>query len=326
MIRKFICFSLLVCMTFLFVSGCNSKEVSAPASERLTYWRGFWHFNHLGDSFNDSALANELRLRTGVDVEFISPPHDKNVSTSLRLLMAAGNYPDIIEYTWLGSKRFDFLPVEVAIRDGFVMPLNDVIDLYAPNFKAYLNKNPDVLKRITTGDGHYYAFPFIRGDDSLRVNSGFFLRKDWLDMLDMPVPETIDDWYRTLSAFKNIPGVEYPFHSHEGGSYMFMSAYNISTSFYVDNGKVKFGPIEDACEDYLRTINKWYSEGLIDPHCISGGDTQHVEKISSGSSGASFGLVGSAMGKAIRSGKSGESFSLTGAKYPVLNRGDSPEF
>ena len=56
---------------------------------------------------------------------------------------------------------------------------------------------------IVNDEGDIYCFPFIRGDNSLMVFQGPIVRKDWLDKLGIPMPETIDDWYAMLQAFRD---------------------------------------------------------------------------------------------------------------------------
>lgn len=105
----------------------------------------------------------------------------------------------MIEYEW---SNYPGGP-EKAIKDGYILRLNDVIDQYTPHLKQYLNEHPDIDMQIRTANGSYYAFPFIQGDDKLRTYQGPIIRKDWLDELGLDVPTTIDEWHTMLQAFKD---------------------------------------------------------------------------------------------------------------------------
>lgn len=35
------------------------------------------------------------------------------------------------------------------------------------------------------------------------LNTGLAIRKDWLDKLNMDIPETYEDWYNVLKVFKS---------------------------------------------------------------------------------------------------------------------------
>ena len=64
---------------------------------------------------------------------------------------------------------------------------------------------------IKTDDGHYYVFPFVRGDEALCHTIGPMLREDWLEELGLEVPTTIDEWHTVLTAFKEKKGASAPF-------------------------------------------------------------------------------------------------------------------
>lgn len=118
-------------------------------------------------------------------------------------MLASGELPDMLEYNFF---NFPGGP-EKAIKDGYILELNDLIDKYAPNYKKYLQEHPEVEKMVKTDKGSYYSFPFIRGDESLLTFQGPVIRKDWLDELGLPVPETIDEWTTALKAFKEKKGL-----------------------------------------------------------------------------------------------------------------------
>ena len=117
----------------------------------------------------------------------------------------------------------------------------------APNLKKYLKEYPEVDKMVKTDNGSYYTFPFIRGDALLQVYQGPIVRKDWLDELGLKVPETIDDYYQVLKAFKEKKGVTATaiFHRHRShfGNGSFVGAYGTNRGFFQENGKV----LSDRC-------------------------------------------------------------------------------
>ena len=43
--------------------------------------------------------------------------------------------------------------------EGAFMPLNDLIEEYAPDFKKILDENPDIKGAITAADGNITRFP-----------------------------------------------------------------------------------------------------------------------------------------------------------------------
>lgn len=291
----------------------------------MSYWvRPDGRANEVADSLDKTRLAEELRKKTGINVQFIHPKSGQELQ-QLSVLIASGKCPDIIESDW-----YDFAGgPEKSIREGYILRLNSIIDNYAPNFKSYLKSRPDVDKIARTESGSYYAFPFIRGDEALYVYYGPMLRKDWLDECGLDVPETISDWYHVLKAFKEVKNAEAPLAVNSGVSYSisaFCGAFGVMPEIYVDNGQVKYGPMEKGYVDFLKEMSKWYREGLIDPLFASSNSETASYNILNGKSGAVFELAGASMGVWLDKRFGKDKFDLVGAPYPVLNKGEKPMF
>ena len=148
---------------------------------------------------------------------------------------------------------------------GVIIPLNDIIDEYCPNLKAYLNDHPEIEEMISTKDGRIFCFPSVQEEREIRTYMGPLIRKDYLDAVGMQAPETVLQWYAVLSAFKDELGIT-PL-SFYGGKIMdtdfLIGAYGLSWDFYIDAGIVKLGPLEDSFSDFIAEFKKWYAEGLI---------------------------------------------------------------
>ncbi|MBW7456065.1 extracellular solute-binding protein, partial [Paenibacillus sepulcri] len=222
--------------------------------EKLSYW-GEINGNLIGvkASHSEVPFFQDWQKKTGVSLEFTAPPTGQT-QEALNVMLASGDLPDMIEYNFLG---FPGGP-EKAINDGYILKLNDLIDKYAPNLKKFLQENPDIDKMVKTDSGSYYAFPFIRGDEYLRVFQGPIIRKDWLDELGLSVPETIDEWTAALTAFKEKKGAAAPFSVvskprffNESGNGAFLGAFGVNRGFYQEDGVIKFGPSESGFKEYL---------------------------------------------------------------------------
>lgn len=321
----------------------NNPPASSPpsASQAITYpiktdtTLSYWleltgNLVGVKGSHNEVPFFQELPKRTGVPLKYITVPNSKG-KENLNVMLASGDLPDLIEYNFLTD--FPGGP-EKAIKDGYILKLNDLIDKYAPNLKKYLQEHPDVDKMIKTDNGSYYAFPFIRGDDYLRVFQGPIIRKDWLDDLGLPVPTTIDEWYTTLKAFKEKKGAAAPFSAvsvprplNEFTNGAFVGAFGVTRDFYLDNGQIKFGPMEKGYKDFLATFRKWYEEGLIDKN-IATVDTKAMDaNFTSGATGATVANAGAGIGRwqPLLEAKEPKAL-LIGAPYPVLKKGDTPQF
>ncbi|WP_169084152.1 extracellular solute-binding protein [Paenibacillus sp. PL91] len=316
----------------------NNTEASTEATvypiktdKKLSYW-GEINGNLIGikPTHDEIPFFQDWQKKTGVPLEFTAPPTGQT-KEALNVMLASGDLPDMIEYNYLGD--FPGGP-EKAIKDGYILKLNDLIDKHAPNLKKFLQENPDIDKMVKTDSGSYYAFPFIRGDEYLRVFQGPIIRKDWLDELGLPVPETIEDWTKTLTAFKEKKGAAAPFavvskprFFNESGNGAFIGAFGVTRGFYLEDGTVKFGPAESGFKDYLSLFSQWYGDGLLDKN-IATADTKSLDgNMASGATGASVGNAGGGIGKwqPLVEGNDPKAV-LVAAPYPVLNKGETPKF
>ena len=311
-------------------------EVSYPLADggELTYWlqlntNASANFTNLGET----ELGKALQEQTGITIKFQHPAAGADqAKEQFNLIVADGNLPDIMEWQWV--KMYPGGP-EKAIKDGVIIPLNDIIDQYCPNLKKYLTENPDVDKMIKTDDGNYFAFPFIRGEDKLRYTVGGFIRKDWLDELGLEVPTTVDEWHTVLTAFKEKKGTEAPI-SFDWANFKQSNpiafAYKVgaanSTWFILDDGgKVAFAPAQAEYKDYLMTMNQWYQEGLIDKDIATLNGDQVTAKMTSDKSGASVGWAASRMQVFMTSAqKTNPDYLLVPTPIPTLEKGATPEY
>lgn len=305
----------------------NLEAVSYPieTKDTLTSWEQInTNLITFFPNLADSPFGQELEKRTGVKVKY-SHPADGQAKEQFNLLIASNNLPDVIEYDW--NTGYPGGP-DKAIADKVILPLNDLIDQYAPNLKKILQENPELDKMLKTDDGTYYVFPMIRPENGT-VFRGPMIRKDWLDELSLPVPTTIDEWYTALKAFKEQKGATAPFTLQYGVEFniqdAFIGAYKTANRFYIDDqGQVKYGPIDPQFKDAMALLRKWYSEGLIDKDFALNNDSKSLDsKMMSNASGATVGLLSGGMGRWMDTGKKqNEKFQLVAAPYPTLNKGE----
>lgn len=175
--------------------------------------------------------------------------------------------------------------------EGAFVPLNDLIERYAPNFNRILAENPSVRNAITAPDGNIYHFPTM--PDGLLAGRTWFIRQDWLDLLGLPHPDTVQELENTLIAFRDeIPalvGVDHVWPFMDDNWELMLRLTNLwgARTFGHDNLNVRIAPREDRDEVYhtflepqfmyaIENISRWYQIGLIDEQVFTrGGPTRH---------------------------------------------------
>ena len=186
------------------VTEAQEEEFSYPmdTNVKVTWWHGLNpNVSKSFESANETEFAKELEKKTGIDIEFMHPTSDEQFG----LMVATGELPDIVEYSW---DKFYSGGTPKAIEDKVIIPLNGLMEEgYMPNYVKWLSENPMLDKMIKTNEGLYGGLAPIEDGKSIL---GPLVRKDWLDDLGLDRPETSDEWYEMLAAFRDKKGAEAP--------------------------------------------------------------------------------------------------------------------
>lgn len=320
--KRITAFTMASVLTAMSLAGCGgtatqtpttaaTKEASAATTEAgetggegskpyegvtLTWWTKLnANVSSTYANLGETPWAKYVEEQTGIKIQF-SHPTTGSEDEEFSILVASGEYPDIIEHTWT---KYAGGP-GAAINDGVIIPLDDVIEANAPNFKKLLDTYPDVAKRVKTSAGNYYCFPFLRGLEQPNItqfSGGILLRKDVLDELGLQLPETIDEWDTVLRAYKDY-GFEVPFTTRkEWMREVWAPGFDNWGDFYVENGVVKNGLIEESRKAFLQKMSEWYADGLIDRDYLVADKSSNQTYFTTEKSAAVFAPFGQGLGQ-----------------------------
>jgi len=91
--------------------------------------------------------------------------------------------------------------------------------------------------------------------------------------IGMKIPETTDDLYNVFKAIKEKYPEKYPLFLDPRPLIWAFGVGSRGTGhqndFFVENGEIKYGPIDPRYKDALMYLNKLYSEGLLDREYLS---------------------------------------------------------
>ncbi|MEM5595877.1 hypothetical protein AAHB53_05270 [Niallia circulans] len=111
------------------------------------------------------------------------------------VLMAGGDLPDAF---WGSLALSDG---DIAQNQSLFIPLEDLIAENMPNLMAAFDKEPSLRALVTSPDGHIYSLPKKLPLRPLTGNQ-LFINQKWLDNLGLEMPDTYEDFYHVLQAFK----------------------------------------------------------------------------------------------------------------------------
>ena len=246
----------------------EDNALSFPLEESVTLTLWFPYGNTFWDNMKDNPVVGMVEKELNINLEFIHPPQSDQ-ETSLQLLFASQDLPDIIRLDGGISPSLVYPGGgEKGVQDGVILQLNDLIDQYAPNYKAVRARGGDYEKDTITDNGVMWAM-YTVGDVFEKPWGGLAYRKDWADDLGLDTPLTLDDWHTMLTEFKNEKGAVAPLMIPDTGLLVcseFLSAFGVGKEFYHVNNEVKYGPLEEGMREYVELMRQWFTEGLIDPN------------------------------------------------------------
>lgn len=306
-------------------SGSSNKESQiGEASEgkmEISFFAKFPNtYQQIMKDYNDNIVYQELEKKTGVHINWVHPPENQ-LQEKFTLMIGSGDYPDLIQdENWYPGGP------DKAIQDKVYLRLNELIDQHAPNFKKILDTYPEIKKEITTDEGNIYGFPMIELEQQPSWY-GPVLRQDWLDELNLPTPETLDDWYTVLKAFKEQKGATAPLSIDNSGfpsDAAFVGAFGVNSGFFQVNNQIKYSPLEQGYKDYLMMMNKWYSEGLVDHDFATSGNQNKEKYVTTGKTGAA--MLGFYELDRLEKMSSDSNMKLVAVPYPSMKKGEKPHF
>ena len=308
----------------LLLTACTGKEKKTSTDDvTLKYWvRLHSNVANYATNYSETEIAKELQKATNTKIEFIHPPQGQETE-KFNIMMASAELPDIISYNWLAYPGGP----EKAIKDKVIVDLYDY-KKSIPNFADVLKNNEEYRKLSTTDSGQLFSFPFIRDDESLLTSAGLIIRQDWLDELNLEMPQTIEEWENVLTQFKEKKNAKAPLSLQLGHLRLygvFASPFGMKIDYYIKDGKVVHGILEPGAKEYVALLHDWYEKGLLDSNFITLDKNTIGANILNGTSGVVWGAIGGGIGLWMGSAPD-DKFRLEGAPMPVAKRGDTAMF
>lgn len=317
--------SILLCavMTLSILSGCGSskeeasapvssaddamEEVSSEGNEESSIWL-------IGDEDSaelslgiavgvtdkepdDMWFFKHYEKMTGVHMD-VTTVLEQDWKDKIQVMMASGEYPGII---WC-SNNTKWSSEEMAeySNDGTFLDLTDYLE-YMPNYKREMDKIEGSWKAVTAPDGGMYSLASIN-PALYDTENKTWINHEWLANVGLEVPETLDDFYNVLKAFKEQDADgdgntdnEIPYSSFFGTDddsirTFMLNAFGFDTEgnpkFNVGiqswDGEVVYMPMTERYKEYLEYMKKLMDEGLLDQDLFSQDLTQYHAKTSEG--------------------------------------------
>jgi len=244
-------------------SSTDGDQPAAASGERITLKVELFDRNNtpagqppITDNFMTKYIQENFGDPNNIDVEFVTVPRAEEVD-KLNVLMASNSAPDIV-FT------YNKPTVQNYVKSGGLTDLGPLIEEHGPNLKKVLG--PSLPYGVF--EGKQYVIPALR---VIQSQTTTFIRKDWLDQLNLPVPQTTEQFVEAMRAFKEQdPG-------NTGGKVIPYGYIDVFHMMPLVNSFWKWDEITDkqlyavprwqqpGSKEGYRLLNQMYNEGLIDP-------------------------------------------------------------
>lgn len=237
-------------------------------------------WGNMGDSFTKNTWLQELEKNSNVKINW-QVISNTDWETQKSVMLASGKMPDII----IGDMAFG--DADIVNNLSLFRPLDDYIDQYMPNLKAAMAETPELKKLSTFPDGKIYSLP-ARLPSRPYSSQQPVINKVWLDKLGLKEPQTLDDLYKVLKAFKeqdpngNQKADEIPYSDAKDLDMNLFAPFGITdlrgNHMMIKDGKPEYIPTSEAYKAAIIWSNKLYTEGLIDKETFTQDETMQTAK------------------------------------------------
>lgn len=269
-------------------SGCGEKGSGTEAGQEPVTISIMTTFYSKEAPTEDNPVIKELEKRTNTKLKFTWVTSN-NYNDKSNVTLASGDLPDLMLVNDLFTPQIRQMAMQGAFWDVTDM-MKDYKNLVAYGEEAWTNTKMQ--------DGRNYAIPRPRPVEG--AGSAFpVVRKDWLDKLGLKLPETVEDIYQVMKAFKE----QDP--DGDGKHETIPYAANIETTWMgklmwledvlngspgrwkVKDGQLVYSALEPGTREALVWSRTFYKEGLIPEDAIIMKASQAEELLGAGKAGFS---------------------------------------
>ncbi len=242
------------------------------------------------DLSKDAQILDEIQSRANVTIDWNMIDPTIYADTVSPMLAAGSDLQDIVQLPDLDSNMS-------YIKSGMFVALDEHFDSM-PNYKKFLDENPNIKAMLTATDGHIYYVPQTVVTNNYQPCMMINVR--WLEQLNMSEPKTLDEFVAMLRAFRdndmNGNGDttdEIPMSVTSGYlPYLFGPAFGLDlvSGFYADDaGKVHYSYYEsENYKAYLEFVKSLYDEGLLEMEYTSLNRDQITSRCAQNTTGVTF--------------------------------------
>ena len=277
--KKIMALVVLTALLLVTAAACNKQQGQAASGEKLNsegkYENGLTislatvmdadDFEIDGQTSANNVWRDAYKERLGITFSDMFVVNSEQYEDKLNMQIASGQVPDLMT---VSRQQFEML-----MENDLAADLTEVYEQYASDkMKEYINSDGGLCMDMCKKDGKLFAIPLTQGSlESPGVVT--WIRKDWLDNLNLAVPSNYDELYKVMEAFTfNDPdgnGVDDTFAittSNELDEWMgFFASFGAYPKSWIKDadGNIVYGGVQPEAKEALSALNKMYEAGMI---------------------------------------------------------------
>lgn len=165
----------------------------ANLNEHLTVSIGFWDIASALDQSDTDLVLQSIERIFNITVVPVSVSWS-NYAERYKIMAATGQLPDVFATTMVNTPSY-----EQWVRDGVIRAIPDDLSRF-PELNSIMQLSDIVNLRI---DGRFYMIPRVSfiDRDVYASDAAMLVRRDWMERLDIAVPENLTEFAEMLRRF-----------------------------------------------------------------------------------------------------------------------------
>lgn len=296
----------LVLLLSILLSACNSadgpgsiaegpdNEGGSPASKptiSIITSHAAAQYAAQADAKNDP-YVKRLEELSGYNLDIELLGHADAYTQAMTLRYASMELADLVRTNSVISTTHTG-----AVESGVFLELDDLLQEYGPNILANVPEHVWGSPQVSY-NGKIYGIPVMNSKPNDRI---FFYRKDWLDQLQMDVPETLEEYLAFAEAVKTNdmngdgnPNNEYVYGAYEGVSWMDVLTPSFGVhpgTWSLHDGKLVPDMLQPKMKEAIQFYKDMYDNGYMPKDFLTISETDRNAMILRGEYGSWGGAV-----------------------------------
>lgn len=244
--------------------------------------------NALAADYNDMDIFKTLAAETNVKVNYNNLSESAYGTQKSLIMSTASRYPDAIYHAGFTNKEL----IQYGTSRNVIIAIDKYLD-YMPNFKAILEKRPDIKAALQSPDGHIYSLPRVEEMGLKAYPNILFINKEWVGKLidesklsfDLSKEDLKDGLALKRSQFKEILQkfkdndmngdgsktdeipLSFVHGNWQGNESDLIASFGVAENAdhkTIIDGKVTFTCEQENWKTAVKELHNWYSDNLID--------------------------------------------------------------